>query len=158
MLTPENMAAASAMPAVEAGAGQPLADEEDPAIAAEREKLQERAKKNAPPPPNPQDEKIKSLVTARSQALDDERRRVAEELVAKVKPLYLAAKDGGRAGEADYYLKTIKSLIEPLYLAAEKEGRKADEDYYFSVLKSLIPSYEPPKGIGQKSDDPQPGK
>ena len=118
----------------------------------------------------------------RSQRLDDERRRVAESLLARIEPLYRAAKDEGRTRDADYYfsvLKThflscygvakkngnlrdmayyfsvLKSLIEPLYSAAEDEGRTRTAHSYFSILKALDKDYKPPEKDVKKDDGSQ---
>ena len=121
LLSPENLAAANAMPVTDGTAEQTPDEEEDPAIAEEKRKLKEEEK--APPPPDPQDEKIKGLNMARDQNLSDEKRRVAGDVVSR---------------------------IEPLLLAAERDGRKRDAAYYLTVLKSLIPDYEPPAKEAQK--------
>ena len=60
---------------------------------------------------------------SRDKRLDDEKRRVSEEVVAR---------------------------IEPLLLAAEKGGRTRDANYYRSVLRSLIPDYAEPKADAPK--------
>ena len=137
---------------------------------------------DAPPPPNPRDEKLKKLTTERSQLLDGERRRVAESFLAHVGPRYHAARDKGNTHDADYYfsiLKThfvssyvtarkegslqeadyyysvLKSLVEPLYFAAKSEGRPRLADNYISILKTLDKDYKPPKIDEQKKDAPQ---
>ena len=92
----------------------------------------------APPPPDPQDEKIKMRVAQRRQRLDGERRRVAESFLARVAPLYRAAGEEGRKRDADYYFSVLKTHFEACYVTARKEGNFRDMDYYFSVLKSLI--------------------
>ena len=116
-LSAENLAAANAQPVPEEGAGQSPVEDEDPDIAEEKRKLKEQELKKAPPPPDPQDERLKKLAVVRGQRLADEKRRVAEDTVAR---------------------------IEPLLLAAERDGRKRDAAYYLTVLKSLIPDYAPP--------------
>ena len=121
MLTPENLAAANALPAVENVADQTPVAEEDPAIAEEKNKLKKQ--EPPPPPPDPQDEKIKALGMAREKRLTDERNRVASDIVAR---------------------------IEPLLRAAESEGRTRDVAYYRSVLQSLVPGYGTPQPDAKK--------
>ena len=112
LLTPENLAAANALPSLEELSAQETNQEEDPEIAKEKEKLKER--ETPPPPPDPRDEKIKALRAASGKRLNDETRRVSEEIVAR---------------------------IEPLLRLAERTGRTRDAAYYRSVLKSLVPGY-----------------
>ena len=120
MLTPENLAAANTLPAIEEISQSEPENEEDPAVAEEKKKLE---KKEEPPPPDPKDEKIKELGMARDKRLDEEKRRVSEDVVAR---------------------------IEPLLLIAEKSGRTRDANYYRSVLRSLIPDYVAPKADAAK--------
>ena len=65
---------------------------------------------------------------ARGKRLADEKRRVTEDVVAR---------------------------IEPLLRAAEESGRTRDAEYYRSVLKSLIPDYAGPKGDAPKDVAPK---
>ena len=137
MLTPENLAAATMLPSLEELSQPAPAQDEDPAIAEEQKKQKEM--EAPPPPPDPRDEKIKELGMARHKRLDDEKRRVSEDIVTR---------------------------IEPLLRAAEESGRTRDAEYYRSVLRSLIPDYAEPKGAEAKdvapkdanSDNKEPGK
>ncbi len=115
MLTPENLAAANRIPTAEELAPPAPEQEEDPAIAEEKKKLAE--KEVPPPPPDPKDEKIKELGLARDRRLVDERRRVSEDVVARIEPLLRAAEKGGRTRDAAYYRSVLQSLI-PDYGAA----------------------------------------
>ena len=126
MLTPENLAAATMLPSLEELSQPAPAQDEDPAIAEEQKKQKEM--EAPPPPPDPRDEKIKELGMARHKRLDDEKRRVSEDVVAR---------------------------IEPLLRAAEKSGRTRDAEYYRSVLRSLIPDYAEPKGTESKDGAPK---
>ena len=173
VFSPENLAA-NAQPPVEEPYQAPA--EEDLAPVEERNMLEE----DAPPPPNPRDEKLKKLTTERSQLLDGERRRVAESFLAHVGPRYHAARDKGNTHDADYYFLILKTHFESCYVTARKEGNFRDMEYYFSVLKSLIEpryiaeesegrmrsakhylsmltsldkDYKPPKKDAQKKDD-----
>ena len=124
MLTPENLAAANMLPSLEELSQPTPVQDEDPAIAEEQRK--QKAMETPPPPPDPQDEKIKELGMVREKRLSDERRRVSEDVVAR---------------------------IEPLLRAAEASGRTRDAEYYRTVLKSLIPDYAEPKGAEPKGTE-----
>ena len=125
MLTPENLAAATMLPSIEEVSQPSPENEDDPAVAEEKEKI----KKVEPPPlPDPRDEKIKELGMARHKRLDDEKRRVSEDVVTR---------------------------IEPLLRAAEESGRTRDAEYYRSVLRSLIPDYAEPKGAESENIAPK---
>ncbi|MBO7685007.1 MAG: hypothetical protein J6V72_01395 [Kiritimatiellae bacterium] len=115
MLTPENLAAANRIPSAEELAQPAPEKEEDPAIAEEKKKLAE--KEVPPPPPDPKDEKIKELGLARDKRLVDERRRVSEDIAARIEPLLRAAEKGGRTRDVAYYRSVLQSLI-PEYGAA----------------------------------------
>ena len=71
MLTPENLAAANMLPALEELSQPAPAQDEDPTIAEEQKKQKEM--ETPPPPPDPKDEKIKELGMARHRRLDDEK-------------------------------------------------------------------------------------
>ena len=125
MLTPENLAAATMLPSIEEVSRPSPENEDDPAVAEEKEKIK---KVEPPPPPDPKDEKLKELGMARDKRLADEKRRVTEDVVSR---------------------------IEPLLLAAEKSGRTRDANYYRSVLRSLIPDYAAPKGDAAQDAPPK---
>ena len=109
MLTPENLAAANRIPPAEEPSTQEPENEEDPAIAEEKKKLEEM--EVPPPPPNPNDTKIKELAMERDKRLFDERRRVTEGIVARIEPLLRSAESGGRTRDAAYYHSVLKSLV-----------------------------------------------
>ena len=118
MLTPENLAAANMLPSIEEISQSEPENEADPAVAEEKKKIEGR--EEPPPPSDPKDEKIKELGMARDKRLNDERRRVSEDVVARMEPLLLAAEKGGRTRDANYYRSVLRSLI-PDYA-----GPKAD--------------------------------
>ena len=122
MLTPENLAAANMLPSLEELSQPTPAQDEDPAIAEEQQKQKEM--ETPPPPPDPKDEKIKELGMARHRRLDDEKRRVSEDIVARIEPLLRAAEESGRTRDVDYYRTVLKSLI-PGY-AAQADGASED--------------------------------
>ena len=122
MLTPENLAAANMLPAIEE-ISQPASEEEtDSAVAEERKKLEEKAE---PPPSDPKDEKLKELGMARHRRLDDEKRRVSADVVARIEPLLRAAEGSGRTRDAEYYRSALRSLI-PGYAEPKKDGASED--------------------------------
>ena len=125
MLTPENLAAANMLPAVEDMSAQTPSAEEDPAIAEEKKKLEE--KKTPPPPPDPKDEKLKALGSARDKRLAEEKRRVTEDVVARIEPLLRAAESSGRTRDAAYYRTVLKSLV-PNYGASPKKAESPEAD------------------------------
>ena len=122
MLTPENLAAANMLPAIEE-ISQPASEEEtDSAVAEERKKLEEKAE---PPPSDPKDEKLKELGMARHRRLDDEKRRVSADVVARIEPLLRTAEGSGRTRDAEYYRSALRSLI-PGYAEPKKDGASED--------------------------------
>ena len=134
MLTPENLAAANMLPAIEE-ISQPASEEEtDPAVAEERKKLEEKAE----PPPDPKDEKLKELGMARHRRLDDEKRRVSADVVARIEPLLRAAEGSGRTRDAEYYRSALRSLI-PGYAEPKKDGASEDAAQKDAAQKDAAP-------------------
>ena len=135
MLTPENLAAANMLPSIEAISQSEPENEEDPAVAEEKKKIER--KEAPPPPPDPKDEKIKELGMARDKRLNDEKRRVSEDVVARIEPLLLAAEKSGRTRDANYYRSVLRSLI-PDY-AAPKDGESKDAEPKDAAVKDGTP-------------------